>query len=88
MEKKIEIVIREAGVAEVKECMRGGVLKFAFRKKDGSVRVALGTLQRERFSYVPEGPARVHEGLTTYFDMERGSFRSFLDANLVGIVQD
>lgn len=66
-----------------------GIVEFKFTKKDGTERVARGTLKRE---LVPEYEAKTDRspaknyGEMTYYDLEKESFRSFKIVNLIGIV--
>ena len=72
---------------ELVERMKEGVVSFTFRKADGSLREAVGTLQAEVVaphingtSTRPENPT-----LTTYWDNGAENFRCFKKANLVSI---
>lgn len=73
---------------ELKARMSEGAVKFVFRKKDGSLRTAIGT---NKSTIVPnfyqfKGSARPEPVDTyRYFDLEKGAFRSFTKANLVSI---
>lgn len=73
-------------IDELKERMRTGVVAFEFKKKDGTIREAHGTLKAELFSYIPKGPERKIEGVTIYFDVDKDEFRSFRDENYIGMV--
>ena len=77
--------------------LKKGVCIFKFRKKDGQIRRATGTLSQEvidRYreeseAYVP----RVHRKKarptsTSYFDLEKGEFRCFLWENFLGMESD
>ncbi len=56
---------------------------FYYKKKDGSIRRALGTLDTALFEYEAKGGKE--ENLTTiaYYDMEANGFRSFSIENLL-----
>ena len=76
-----------AKLSELKARMRREVVKFAYLKKSGEVRIAYGTMM----------PALVGEHINgrgicgdvrkvcTYFDVERGQFRCFQLQSLVKI---
>ena len=65
------------------ELLREGVAHFWFRKADGSLRSAYGTLNVaiiERHNGIPEGEARSgrpFSGAVSYFDLEKDAWRSF-----------
>lgn len=71
------------------KAMRGGVVKFCFRKADGTIRSALGTLKN-----LPAGSTLGGKKVTkpsyktlAYFDVERNSFRCFKVENLISVGQ-
>lgn len=66
--------------------MQLGIVKFYYQKVDGSIREAYGTLKSE---LVPDtkGADRKHDPTCqTYFDPERGGWRSFKKANIISIM--
>ena len=76
-----------AKLNELKARMREGVVKFAYLKKDKSVRVAYGTLmpQLMRDKVLGTGLCGDARKVCTYFDVERGEFRCFQLQSLVKI---
>ena len=71
-----------------KRMMRGEVVRFAYMKKDGSIRYAVGTLQSDAVQANISGtgiPKRFC-GMFVYVDLERMAWRGFLTQNFVGIV--
>ena len=76
-----------AKLSELKARMREGVVKFAYLKKDKSVRVAYGTLmpQLMRDKVLGTGLCGDARKVCTYFDVERGQFRCFQLQSLVKI---
>lgn len=55
-----------------------GVVKFTFRKVNGEVRQAVGTLASNFFQYTPKGNGSSKTaGTICYFDLEKHAFRSF-----------
>ena len=68
---------------DVYDLLREGVTHFWFRKSDGSLRSAYGTLNMthiERHNGVPEGEersSRPFSGAVSYFDLEKDAWRSF-----------
>ena len=71
-----------------KRMMRGEVVKFAYMKKDKSIRFAVGTLQENAVQANIAGtgiPKRFY-GMFVYIDCEKLSWRGFLTQNFIGIV--
>ena len=60
------------------------VVEFYFKKTDGTMRQAFGTLMSDR---VPEtkGTHRTTENCQVYFDTEKEAWRSFKKCNLIKI---
>lgn len=66
--------------------MKKRIVKFYFRKVDGSVREAYGTLNESLMPAVTgTGKRAVNGTVQTYYDTERGGFRCFKKANLMAI---
>ena len=75
-------------LAKLKDAMRNGVVEFTYLKKDGSERVAKGTLNNEVMGEdnIPKGTMDYTSDSTTrYFDVNSNGWRSFSNANLVSI---
>ena len=77
--------------------LKKGVCIFQFRKKDGQIRRAAGTLSQEvidRYreesdTYVPKRyKKKARPTSTAYFDLEKGEFRCFLWENFIGTESD
>ena len=63
---------------KLKAQMTLGVVKFAFRKTNGEIRNAVGTLAKNLYQYEPKGTGRAsHPSTIAYWDLEKNSFRSF-----------
>ena len=71
-----------------KRMMRGEVVRFAYMKKDGSVREAFGTLNAALCDKHINGRGQSPEnwGCSCYFDVEKGQFRSFRWQNIIDIL--
>lgn len=66
--------------------MKKRIVKFYFRKVDGSVREAYGTLNESLMPPVTAtGKKAGNDTVQTYYDTEKGGFRCFKKANLVAI---
>ena len=77
----------------LQEKMLEQAVKFQFRKKDGSVRDAVGTLNRALMKlpngelWAPKGPQKPPCPTTIgYFDMEKQMWRSFICTEFIGLV--
>ena len=71
--------IQVAKLNELKARMREGVVKFAYLKKSGEVRIAYGTLmpQLMRDKVLGTGLCGNARKVCTYYDVECGNFRCF-----------
>lgn len=69
---------------KLKAKMAAGVVEFAFRKADGTIRKAVGTLLQSVSHYEFKGGSRKKSYSTVaYFDMEKQSYRSFTIGSLI-----
>ena len=95
-EELIKLGLDEFKADEVmllQEKMLEQAVKFQFRKKDGSVRDAVGTLNRALMKlpngelWEPKGPQKPPCPTTIgYFDMEKQMWRSFICTEFIGLV--
>ena len=71
----------------LKSKMANGVAHFAFKKKDGSIREAWGTIQQNIAAAKTNGYGISREcyNTTAYFDIEKGEWRSFRWENLIWV---
>jgi hypothetical protein len=65
--------------------MRARIVRFYYRKVDGSIREAWGTLHADLIPPTTGGDRKRNDTVQTYFDTERGEYRSFKRFNLVSI---
>ncbi len=63
--------------------MYEGIVKFHFRKVDGTVREAYGTLKTSLMPKTSPTGRKTPETVQTYYDTEKCAYRSFKRANLV-----
>lgn len=73
-----------------KRMMRGEVVRFAYMKKDGSVRIAVGTLQPQavQANVVGTGIPKKYYGMYAYLDLERMAWRGFLEERFIGTIEN
>jgi len=73
-----------------KRMMRGEVVRFAYMKLDGSVRVAVGTLQPQAVAANVNGngiPKRYY-GMFAYLDLEKMAWRGFKEERFIGTIEN
>ena len=68
---------------KLKAQMKAGIVRFYFRKVDGSLREAFGTLSEKIMPAVGESNRKSNDTVQTYYDTERQEWRCFKKANLV-----
>ena len=73
-----------------KRMMRGEVVRFAYMKLDGSVRVAVGTLQAQavKANIVGTGIPKRFYGMFAYLDLEKMDWRGFKEERFVGTIEN
>jgi hypothetical protein len=73
-----------------KRMMRGEVVRFAYMKLDGSVRVAVGTLQPQavKANVVGTGIPKRFYGMFAYLDLEKMAWRGFREENFIGTIEN
>ena len=79
--------LQVAKLNELKSRMREGVVKFAYLKKDKSVRIAYGTLmpQLMKDKILGTGLCGDARKVVVYYDVECGNFRCFQMQALIKI---
>jgi len=73
-----------------KRMMRGEVVRFAYMKKDGTVRTAVGTLQAQAVEANVKGtgiPKRFY-GMFAYLDLEKMDWRGFKEERFIGTIEN
>ncbi|MBO5468097.1 MAG: DUF2693 domain-containing protein [Prevotella sp.] len=73
-----------------KRMMRGEVVKFAYMKLNGEVRIAVGTLQENAVKANVNGngiPKRFF-GMFAYLDLEKMDWRGFKENRFIGTIEN
>ena len=71
---------------KLKAEMKKKIVKFYFKKVDGSVREAYGTLNEKLMPAITgNDKSAKNDTVQTYYDTERGEFRCYKKANLLSI---
>lgn len=68
---------------KLKVKMHTGIVRFYFRKVDGTIREAWGTLASNLIPETKGTDRRNNPTIQTYFDTEKGEWRSYKTANLI-----
>lgn len=71
-----------------KRMMRGEVVTFLYKKLNGEIRKAVGTLQSEavKANVVGTGIPKRYFGMFAYLDLEKMAWRGFKEERFIGIV--
>lgn len=69
----------------LKQAMTTKIVRFYFRKVDGTIREAFGTLIPSMLPETKGTGRKTSDTLQTYFDTEKQEYRSFKKANLITI---
>lgn len=70
---------------KLKAAMKQRIVKFYFKKVDGSIREAYGTLKENLIPATSGESRKKNDTVAIYFDTEKQSWRSFKKANLLNI---
>ena len=73
-----------------KRMMRGECVRFAFLKRDNTVRIAVGTLQQQAVEANVKGtgiPKRL-QGMFVYLDLEKMAWRGFREERFIGTIEN
>lgn len=74
-------------VFKLKAKMAKGIVRFYFRKVDGTIREAYGTLRADLMPEIKgDDTRRKNDTTQTYYDTEKQAFRCFKLANLVSVL--
>ena len=73
-----------------KRMMRGECVRFAYMKKDGSIRIAVGTLQPQAVeaNTVGTGIPKRFYGMFAYLDLEKMDWRGFKEERFIGTIEN
>ncbi len=63
--------------------LSSGIIRFYFRKVDGTIREAWGTLATDKVPQTKGSDRKPNDTLQVYFDTEKQEWRSFKKVNLV-----
>lgn len=70
---------------KLKAAMKNRIVKFYFKKVDGSLREAYGTLKESMMPATSGDNRKKNDTIQVYYDTERQEYRCFKKANLVTI---
>ena len=82
--KRLDEALNGAESTKFRNLLKKNVVKFRYKKKDGTVRTAFGTLKKDVMPKFKTEKRPVFNPLRfIYWDTERNQFRSFLRANFI-----
>lgn len=70
---------------KLKAAMKQRIVKFYFKKVDGSIREAYGTLKENLIPATSGDNRKKNDTVQVYFDTEKQEYRCFKKANLLNI---
>ena len=79
---------RAKDLSRLKKLLKAGVVEFSYKKKDGSVRKAKGTLKDELLPETDKDDERkknLSKDCFYYYDLKRDDFRCFIRDNFLEI---
>lgn len=79
---------RSKDLVRLKRLLKNGVVEFSYKKKDGSLRKAKGTLKDELLPETDKDDERkrnLSKDCFYYFDLKKDDYRCFLRDNFVEI---
>lgn len=69
-------------VLKLRAKMKSKVVSFKFKKVDGSIREAIGTLRADMLPKIKGTSNKVNHSVMAYYDVQANGFRSFKIENL------
>ena len=81
--------VRPISNADLRALMKKGKVTFQYKKNDGTIRQAVGTLKSELITRKPAGGVchPKNAGYSLYFDVEKDGFRVYAESRLIGVVE-
>ena len=86
--RKIDGIGKALLIEQLKKKLRSGqIVKFAYLKSNGEVRIAFGTTNPDfvKDKVCGLGESRESYATTAYYDLEKGGWRSFRWENLIAV---
>ena len=73
-----------------KRMMRGEVVKFAYMKLNGELRIAVGTLQADavKANVAGTGIPKRYYGMFAYLDLQKMDWRGFKEERFIGTIEN
>lgn len=78
--------LKQISHTDLKKGLKTGSFKFYYRKVNGSLRIALGTLDLDRVPSLQQPKGGTSPGAkTSYYDLEKGEWRSVSESQEIWI---
>lgn len=84
MDKRDAIILACRNI-ELLAKLKNGIVRFSYKKNDGTTRVATGTLVEKALPLIKGNGRPTAPSLFLYYDTEKSSYRSFKRINLLKI---
>lgn len=87
-EKKQISEHKDKELSRLRKLLKAGVVEFTYKKKDGSLRKAKGTLKKSLLPELDnddENKRKTNDDCFVYYDLKRDDYRCFLKKNFIEI---
>ena len=81
----LQIAWAVAKADNLKKLMQTNIVAFQYKKKDGTIRNAIGTLKADMLPPI-EGSRRPNDSVCVYYDIEKQAFRCFIKENFIKVL--
>lgn len=82
---------KRKNLARLRKLLKAGVVEFSYKKKDGSLRKAKGTLKPSLIPETDSDDERIkntNKDCFTYYDLKRDDWRTFIKDNFIEIKEN
>jgi len=79
---------KDKELSRLRKLLKAGVVEFTYKKKDGSLRKAKGTLKKSLLPELDndeENKRKTNDDCFVYYDLKRDDYRCFLKKNFIEI---
>ena len=82
---------KKVSLTTLRSMLKRGVVKFEYKKKDGTIRKAEGTLRKSLIPDIDKDggtESDFPESCFGYYDLEEDDWRMFLRDNFIGLIKE
>lgn len=82
-------MVKSVTPMELREMLKNGKVTFQYKKNDGSIRTAVGTVKDDLITMKTSGGENKvkSSGYSVYFDLDKNAFRCYAESKIVGVVE-